>query len=81
MAEEMTMAELRKKKNLRSLDSVENLQPLFIRYDQGAYLFGVCRHSFMKIADKAEAKIKIPDTNIVLVDLQKVVRYVESCAG
>ena len=78
MEDGMTIAKLKKKRSLHDLKSVKDFMPLYIRYDEGAYLFGVCRHTFMKLATDAEAKKRIPGTNAVLVDLEKVWRYIDS---
>lgn len=49
----------------------------FIRYKEGAQMYGICQKSFERLAHDAEAVYKI--NHIALVNLEILDAYLETC--
>lgn len=49
----------------------------FVRYDEGAELYGICQKSFEKLATDAKAKYKYG--KIVMVNTVLVDKFLETC--
>ena len=51
-------------------------QKKFVRYDEGAELYSMCKHSFMKLAAEAGALYKV--NRISLVNMEVFEEYLET---
>lgn len=49
---------------------------MFVRYDEGAELYSMCKHSFMKLAAEAGALYKV--NRISLVNMEVFEEYLET---
>jgi len=55
----------------------EKVNKKFVRYDEGAEMYGICQKSFEKLASDAKAKYKYG--KIVMVNTVLVDKFLETC--
>lgn len=53
-----------------------NFSPKYVNYEQGAQMFGMCKHSFSKLANEARAVSKIG--KICIVDVAQFSDFLEA---
>ena len=57
-------------------NTITNRRSKFVRYDEGAVMYSMCKNTFMKLAHDAQAIYKV--NRMVLVNTELLDEYLES---